>query len=313
VTSNLGVPFDFWNLAVVRRPAGGAEAAVDFRTKVYLHGVLVLLVTIAAGAALGLLALRHQTRLANLKAGFVSRVSHELRTPLTSIRLYTEMLEMGGERLDAGERARSLGIIRRECERLQRLIDQVLDFARSGRGARQYRFEYEEIGPLVRGVAEEFRAQAASEGFRYEVAIEPELPEVRLDADAVRQMLLNLLSNAVKYSDSQRDIAVRVFRRDAELALQVEDHGIGIEPREQGRIFEEFYRVDAPPPGRRSGVGLGLGLALVRRAAEAHGGRVGVESEPGRGSRFTVFLPLEPAVATPSPEAGREPAEVRDG
>jgi CheY-like chemotaxis protein len=158
----------------------------------------------------------------------------------------------------------------------------------------------------VRGVAEEFRAQAASEGFRYEVAIEPELPEVRLDADAARQVLLNLLSNAVKYSDSQRDIAVRVFRRDAELALQVEDHGIGIEPREQGRIFEEFYRVDAPPPGRRSGVG--LGLSLVRRLAEDHGGRVSVA-----GRSRIPFHGLAPEPRWRHRHGGgREPAEVRD-
>ena len=311
VTGNLGVPFDFWNVGVFRRPAGGRGPADDFRTKVYLHVVLLLLVTIAAGAILGLAALRHQAALANLRTSFVSSVSHELRTPLTSIRLYTEMLEMGGESVGLEERARFLGIVRRECERLQRLIDQVLVFARIERGVNPYRFEYEEVGPLVRGVAEDFRAQAASEGFRYEIAIEPDLPEVRVDADSVRQMLLNLLSNAIKYSDSQRDVTVRVFRRDGELALQVEDHGIGIEPTEQSRIFEEFYRVDTRLSSRRSGVG--LGLTLVRRLAEAHGGRVSVESERGRGSRFTVWLPLEPAASTSPPEAGREPARVRDG
>jgi signal transduction histidine kinase len=310
VSSNLGVPFDFWNVAVFRRPAAGSGRADEFRTRVYLHLVLLLIVTIAAGAALGIAALRHQARLANLRTSFVSGVSHELRTPLTSIRLHTEMLEMGGERMGREERARSLGIIHRECARLQRLIDQVLVFARIERGAQQYRFEYEEIGPLVRDVAEDFRAQAAAEGFRYEVAIEPDLPEVRVDADAVRQMLLNLLSNAVKYSDSRRDVALRVFRRDHELALQVEDHGIGIDPAEQSRIFEDFYRVDTRLSSRRSGVG--LGLTLVRRLAEAHGGRVSVESERGRGSRFTVFLPLERGGPSPSAD-GRQPAKTPDG
>ena len=311
VTSSLGVPFDFWKVGVVRRPSDGARSAADFRTKVYLHAVLLLLVTITAGAAVGLVTLRRQARLAELKTSFVSRVSHELRTPLTSIRLYTERLEIGGERVSGAERAVALGTIRRECERLQRLIDQVLDFARAGRGATQYRFEYEEIGSLVRAVAEEFRPQAVAEGFHYEVQVAPGLPELRVDADAVRQILLNLLQNAVKYSDTQRQIAVRAFRRDAEIVLEVEDHGIGIDPRDERHIFEEFYRVDAPSAGRRGGVG--LGLALVRRLAEVHGGRVALESRPGRGSRFTVFLPLEPAPAAATADAGRAPASVRDG
>jgi signal transduction histidine kinase len=305
------MPFDFWKLAVFRRPSAPGEPGLDFRTKVYLYVVLLLLVTVVAGAGLGVAALRRQARLAREKTSFVSSVSHELRTPLTSIRLYTEMLETGAEWMGAEERARSLGTIRRECERLQRLIDQVLEFARLERGTREYRFEYEEVGPLVRGVAEEFRAQAESAGCRYEVSVEDDLPEARVDADAVRQMLLNLLSNAVKYSDSERDVAVRVFRRDAELALQVEDHGVGIDPREQRRIFDEFYRVETSPPSRRGGVG--LGLTVVRRLAEAHGGRVSVESEPGRGSRFTVWLPLEAPAASGPRAADRGLVEARRG
>jgi signal transduction histidine kinase len=311
VTGNLGVPFDFWNVAVFRRPAADTHAVSGFRTKLYLYLVLLLLVSILAGTGLGVAALRHQTRLANLKTSFVSSVSHELRTPLTSIRLYTEMLEMGGEGMASEARASSLGTIRRECERLQRLIDELLDFARIERGTKQYRLEYEEMGPLVRGVAEEFRLLAESEGYRYEVSIEPDLPELRVDADAVRQILLNLLSNAVKYSDSERKIVVRAFRRDAELGLQVEDHGIGIEPAEQQRIFDEFYRVDTRLSSSRRGVG--LGLTLVRRLAEAHGGRVSVESARGRGSRFTVWLPLESAAGPASRTAGDGLAEAGGG
>jgi signal transduction histidine kinase len=246
-----------------------------------------------------------------LKDDFMSSVTHELRTPLTSIRLHTEMLEMGRGRTDGDARARSLGTIRRECERLQRLIDQLLDFARIERGRMQFRLEYEEMGPLVGAIAEEFRTQAESEGFRYEVSIEAGLPELRVDAEAVRQMLLNLLSNAVKYSDSVRHIVVRAFRRDAELGIQVEDHGIGLDPAEHRRIFDEFYRVDTRLSSQRGGVG--LGLTLVRRLAAAHGGRVGVESERGRGSRFTVWLPLAQAPARRPGAMGGGLAEAGGG
>jgi signal transduction histidine kinase len=154
VTSNLGPPFGFWSLGVFGRPAADAGALGELRTQVYLYVILLLLAAIATGAGLAVAAVRQQARLARLKTSFVSRVSHELRAPLTSIRLYTEMLELGGERTDSQSRAASLGTIRRECERLRRLIDQLLDFARIERGVKRYRLEHEEMGSLVRRIAE---------------------------------------------------------------------------------------------------------------------------------------------------------------
>jgi signal transduction histidine kinase len=286
-TSTLGVPFEFWSVAV-RGPAPQRSAAsIDFRTKVFLYVVLLLLLTIVAGAAVVIYGLRRQSRLSKLKTGFVSSVSHELRTPLTSIRMYTEMLQMAGDRTPR-ERAHYLGTIQRECDRLQRLVEAVLDFARMERGTREYHFEFEEIGPLVLSVAEDFRAQAEAEGFEYTVDVAPDLSEVRVDADAIRRVVLNLLSNAVKYSDEHRWIAVRVFRQGSEVAIQVQDRGIGIDADQLEKVFEDFYRVDSSLVG-----GVGLGLTLVRSMAEAHGGRVNVESRRGGGSTFTVWLPLE--------------------
>ncbi len=306
--ANLGEPFEFWNVVVVPR-AGTAVNAVDVRTRAFLAVIIVLLLTIVAGAVLVLTAVRREGRLAGLKTNFVSNVSHELRTPLASIRMYAEMLEMNGERLGDTERRRQLAVIRGECGRLERLIDAVLDFANFTRGTRRFQFEYEEIGPLVSATAEDFRPQAEAAGFTYSVEVEPNLPEVRADRDALRQVVLNLLTNAVKYSEDERWIAVRVLRRGAAVAIQVEDRGIGIEPSEQQRIFEEFYRVDQRLSSPRQGVG--LGLTLVRRIAEAHGGRVEVQSAPGRGARFTVWLPAEPATDSTPPAAGSVPEEAK--
>jgi len=143
------------------------------------------------------------------------------------------------------------------------------------------------------------------------VDIEPNLPETRLDADAVRQMLLNLLSNALKYADDERYIALRALRRDGMLLIQVEDHGIGIARHEQERIFQDFYRVDTLLTSERSGVG--LGLTLARRIAEAHGGRITVDSERGKGSTFTVLLPDPEAPQRVSTTAQNLTAEVRGG
>jgi signal transduction histidine kinase len=306
VRSSVGEPFEFWSVAVsALGPA--AIGAVDVRTKAFLAVIAVLLLTIVAGAALVLARLRREARIANLKTTFVSNVSHELRTPLTSIRMYAEMLEMGGARMDAAERQRQLGVIRAECGRLERLIDSVLDFASLARGTRRFRFEYEEIGPLVSAVAESFREQAESQGFEYRVEIQPDLPEVRVDADAIRQVLLNLLSNAVKYSEAVRWIAVRAFARGDSVAFEVEDHGIGIDPRDQERIFDDFYRVDQRLSTSRQGVG--LGLTLARRIVESHGGRIEVASTPGRGARFTVWLPAE-STPLPARPAGSVPQEA---
>ena len=289
----LGEPFEFWSIVARGRPPVRADSE-DLRTRALLSVVVVLLLTIVAGAVVITAGLRRQARLANLKTTFVSNVSHELRTPLTAIRMYAEMLELHAE-LPAAERRRQLGIIRGECRRLERLIDAVLDFASLQRGTRMLHLEYEEFGGLIQQAAEEFREQAESQGFEYRIEIEPDLPEVRLDADAMRQVVLNLLSNAVKYSDATRWIAVRAARRDGGVGFEVEDRGIGIAPAEQERIFEDFYRVDQRLASDRPG--LGLGLTLVRRIVTLHGGKVAVDSVPGRGARFSVWLPVEQAAA----------------
>ena len=289
----LAEPFEFWSIVVRGRTPVRADSE-DLRTRALLSGVVVLLLTIVAGAIAIAVGLRRQARLATLKTTFVSNVSHELRTPLTSIRMYAEMLELHAD-LPAAERRRQLGIIRGECGRLERLIDAVLDFASLQRGTPTLHLEYEEFGALVQQAAEEFREQAESQGFEYVVEIEPDLPEVRVDADAMRQVVLNLLSNAVKYSDEKRWIAVRAARRGGGVGFEIEDHGIGIAPAEQERIFEDFYRVDQRLASDRPG--LGLGLTLVRRIVTLHGGRVEVDSSPGRGSRFSVWLPVEQAAA----------------
>ncbi len=251
-------------------------------------GVVALLLVVGLGAVLVLIELRRAARLTRLKTDFISSVSHELRTPLTSIRMYSEMLDVGGEEVSRDERARYLKTMRRECDRLRRLIDAVLDFTHMERGTKRYTFEYEEIGALVRSVGEDFREQAEAAGFAYRIDVGDDLPEMRVDADALRQMLFNLLSNAVQYAEDERDITLRTVLGSRELALQVEDHGIGIEPRERERIFRDFYRAD----DARVHGGVGLGLTIARRIAEAHGGRLVVDSVRGRGSTFTAWLPL---------------------
>jgi len=282
-------PFGFWSVSVRSFEPGVAEEAIDFRTRVLLYGILLLLLTMVGGVVLVILKLRHEKQLSRQKTNFVSSVSHELRTPLTSIRMFAEMLEGSEDGALGAERRRYLRTIRRECDRLQRLIESILDFTSLEKGTRKLQLEYEEIGTLVTAIAEEFRGQAEQNGFQYSVDIEADLPELLVDADALRQVLLNLLTNALKYSDRTRSISVRVFSTSSEVAIEVRDQGIGIAAKEQSRVFEDFYRVDTRVTASRSG--LGLGLTLVRALVRAHGGRVSLESELNKGACFTVWLP----------------------
>ncbi len=172
-------------------------------------------------------------------------------------------------------------MITRESERLSRLIDNVLDFSRIEGGRRRYDLVPTPVEPLVREALEAFEYPLGQAGFRVEARVAPDLPEVVMDADAVGQALANLIDNAMKYSGERKTLRLGAEVRDGRLALSVEDEGIGIPREEQARIFEKFYRAGrSDTQGRR---GSGVGLALVRHVAEAHGGQVTVDSRPGAG------------------------------
>ncbi|HWC01527.1 MAG TPA: HAMP domain-containing sensor histidine kinase [Methylomirabilota bacterium] len=280
-----------WRLALYQ-PAGlSPQAAVDRQVVLFTGAFGLLLVVIAAGLAATYRLVRRETETARLKAEFVANVSHDLKTPLSLIRVFGETLEMGRV-TDEATRREYYRVITHESERLSRLIDNVLDFSRIEGGRRTYDLVPASVEPLVRDTIESFAYVLAQQGFKVDVAVQPGLPEVPMDAEAVSQALGNLIDNAVKYSETRRVLTVEAVLRDGGLALTVGDEGIGIASEEQGRIFDKFYRVGrSETQGRR---GSGVGLALVRHVAEAHRGRVSVDSRLGEGSRFTLWLPLRP-------------------
>ncbi len=149
------------------------------------------------------------------------------------------------------------------------------------------------LDELARSAIEDFRVAAQRAQLTLTADIAPDLPPVVVEALHVRRVLANLLSNALKFTPAGGAVSVRVWREDDQVILQVADTGIGIPPEQQTRIFERFYQVDGSIRRRYGGVG--LGLALVQELVEAHGGRITVESEVGRGSAFTVTLPVHPA------------------
>lgn len=250
-------------------------------------GLLVVGVKLVLGVA------KREVGLAEAKSAFVSNVSHELKTPLALIRLFAETLQSG--RVKNSEKIQEYyRIITTETVRLTHLINNILDFSAIEAGRKEYNFKPCDVSETVSEVVQNYAYSLENAGFKVETNYQTDLPPLEIDCDAISQAVLNLLNNAVKYSADEKFIEINVERRRENIAIDVTDHGIGIAPGEQEKIFGNFYRV-----GGSSDVhnvkGSGLGLALVKHIVEAHGGRVTVNSLPRRGSTFTILLPIERA------------------
>jgi len=276
-----------WRIEVVAL-SGFDAARVRAENGRWTFGMILAALALVTGGIVFARSFLHQMENARLRRHLLSNVGHELKTPLSLIRLYSETLESGRARTDE-DRARFLGIIGREAKRLSHLIDNLLDVQRIEEGRKQYAFAQVRPDRVVRDTVEAYRFQLTEAGFDLRIDVDDDLPLTYLDEEAVAQALINLLDNAAKYSDTTREIRVRVARRHDAVCVSVQDRGIGIPAREQEKIFESFYRVE------KSDVhdvkGSGLGLAVVAHVARAHGGHVEVDSTPGRGSTFTLCLP----------------------
>ncbi len=236
-------------------------------------------------------ALRRQMRISRLKNDLVATVSHELKTPLAAMRLLVDTLLSQQEQLEPSpERAREyLQLIAQENMRLSRLIDNFLTFSRMERGKRQWAFETLRPEEIVRRAVDAMQERLNEPVCEFEVTIEPDLPDVRGDADALVTVLVNLLDNACKYSGPRKQIGLRAFSHDGRLCFAVQDDGVGLSARQKARVFERFYQADQQLS--RTAGGCDLGLSIVQGIVTAHGGTIDVQSQPGKGSTFVVSLP----------------------
>lgn len=236
--------------------------------------------------------LRH---LENVRKDFVANVSHELRTPITSIKGFIETLADGAIDNPADAR-RFLDILARQADRLNAIFEDLLTLSRIEEGGRQgdMRLEPGNVAAVVKTAIETCRQRALDKRMQLESSITAELP-AQLNENLLEQAITNLVENAIKYSDEGTVIRVEAGERDGEIFIHVIDHGPGIEKNHLPRLFERFYRVDRART-RKAG-GTGLGLAIVKHIAECHQGRATVDSTPGQGSTFSIYLPLQRSVS----------------
>lgn len=278
--------------ATLRTSQNGVVSAGERRGRVFLHrGVIIaMLGVVLLGLGLITRTVSREVEVARLKSDFLSSVSHELRTPLTTIRIMAEMLSMGAVASDE-KRAEYYKNIVSEADRLTRLINNVLDFARIEDGRKKFEFGYGDIADTLYEVERITGDYARKEGFTLKTVVDDALPPICFDRDAMIQALINLVSNAVKYSREKKFVELGATAASDSITIWVEDHGPGIEAAEIPHLFDRFYR-GGDHMTRKAG-GTGLGLSIVRHIISAHGGQVRVDSVVGRGSRFEIILPLD--------------------
>jgi signal transduction histidine kinase len=254
-----------------------------------LASLLAVLLT-ALGAYLALRGHRREAETMQLRGALIANVSHELRTPLSMIRLGAETLKRGGTRLREKDRHDIEDQILHEVLHLSHLVENVLDVARiQNRSTKALSFQPVYPRELVTSLLATYDSWISSKGFSLTVNIDEAVDEQLWDRDAVSRSVLNLIDNAIKYSSDDKQLAVTLRQTPADVIIEVKDRGIGIAADDLQRIFDPYYRATFSDTQTRRGAG--LGLTLVEQIMISHGGRVEVESQPGKGSTFRLIFP----------------------
>ena len=279
-----------WRLRVAPRDAKLLASRASRRATLDIVLITAALAVILSGFFVMLWNVRRERRLSELKSEFISNVSHELKTPLSIISMFGELLSMGRTR--SPEQATEYAeIIRRESVRLSRLIDSVLDFSKIERGVDVYEFaDDQNLAEIVERGLDLSRHRLERAEMELVADLEVDLPPVRIDGNAMTVAVLNLVDNAIKYAADGKKLEVALRRADDGVELVVRDFGPGVPEDEHEAIFERFYRSRTVrlKPIR----GSGIGLALVKHIAEAHGGEVRVSAgENGSGAAFRLWIP----------------------
>ena len=289
VRTNFAGGFPPWFVELYQNDPDLFETFLFSRRGIYFYMFFLLTGILIFGLILTIRTVAHELELSKMKSDFVSTISHEFKSPLSSIRQLAEMLQSG--RVPSENRRQEYyDVLVEQSERLSLLIDNILDFAKLEEGRKKFDFQMMDIGLALKEIVSSIQDQVRHNDFVIKVEIEKPLPAIMADRESLTQAITNLIDNAIKYSGEARNLIVRAFVGNQYLNITVKDFGIGIKKEEIDKIFERFYR--GGDELTRTVKGSGLGLTLVKQIVEAHHGKVLVESEPGKGSMFTVTIPL---------------------
>lgn len=279
------------NKSVVVRLEDKKLLEKDIRRTSWIYGIAITL--LLGGMLLGVILISRdisrEKRLARMRSEFVSNVTHELKTPLTSIYMFAESMLLGRIKTKSDQKE-YLGIILKETERLKRLINNILNFSKKETGKLVYNFIDVNLSDLLRSALHEQDYWIREKQFQLHTSIEDNII-THADPDALKQAVLNLLSNAIKYSHQTKIITVKLYKKGSSIYIEVIDKGIGIPKDKLQRIFDKFYRIEDDDAAENTGTG--LGLTVVNEILDAHNAKIEVDSEPGRGTKFTIILNSE--------------------
>jgi signal transduction histidine kinase len=285
----LSAAFPGWKVELYFEGGDVFEKAARRQIAVYMWtGVLVIVLILMAGG-FATRAVGKQIRLSRLKNDFIATVSHELKTPLASMRVLVDTLLEGNVR-DEAQAKEYLRLTAKENERLSRMIDNFLTFSRMERNKMAFTLADVRAAAIANDAIESVKTKFVAHNCHFAINVAEPLPEIQADHDAMVTVLVNLLDNACKYTAEDKEIAVKVFPDDGFVCFAVSDNGIGLTRKHIRRIFDRFYQVDSSLA--RKAEGCGLGLSIVKFIVDAHKGKIAVESKPGKGSTFTVRLPV---------------------
>ena len=281
--------FPPWRIELFTSKTGGL-GLVELKNSYYFWTILTLIIVLIFGTFLIIRTISHEVEVLRIKSDFVSSVSHEFKTPLTSIKALAERLQDGKVK-DTSKAEQYFSVISQDTEKLIRLVKNILDFSKIEEGKKEYEFEDTDMGQLVAQQVENFRKGELQKDLKIHAQIPKDIPHLFVDRDALSQAIINLFDNASKFSPDKKEIYVNLKSDAEDVIIEVKDKGIGIPHDEINKIFDKFYQ--GKNTLRHSVKGTGLGLTLVKYIAEAHGGRISVESKVGQGSTFSLIFSIK--------------------
>lgn len=222
---------------------------------------------------------------------FIDTLSHELKTPLTSIIVAAGLLAEELQNVTDKSSQKLIQTITHNASTLEKRLAELLDIVKTGSGKIQLQIEPVDMKSIIQGTCVQMAPLIQNKGHKLDTDLPASLPLIHGDGPRLEQVLLNLITNAIKFTPQGGSIAIKVWEKDAGVAVAVKDSGIGIAREEQSRLFRPYSRINAD---RQRQPGLGLGLALAKQVIEMHGGKIWVDSELGGGSTFSFYLPRRP-------------------